>query len=50
MKKQTVYFVDDNIEILQELKNAFTNNEDFIVLGSATNGANCIMDLRNEQC
>lgn len=49
MKKQTVYFVDDNIEILQELKNAFTNNEDFIVLGSATNGANCIMDLRNRK-
>jgi len=49
MNKKTVYFVDDNVEILQELKSAFANSEDFIVLGSATNGTNCIMDLRNRK-
>lgn len=49
MEKKTIYFVDDNIEILKELKSSFMNSEQFQVIGSATNGENCIYELRNHK-
>lgn len=49
MEKKNIYFVDDNIEILKELKATFSNSDKFNVLGSATNGENCIIELRNRQ-
>lgn len=49
MEKKTIYLVDDNIEILQELKREFSKNNEFQLLGSATNGENCIIELRNHK-
>lgn len=49
MEKKTIYLVDDNLEILQDLKMAFSKSNEFQLLGTATNGENCIIELRNHK-
>lgn len=49
MQKKNIYIVDDNVEILQTLKNELNKNSNYQVIGSATNGESCIMELRNHK-
>lgn len=49
MEKKTVYIVDDNVEIIHTIKNELEKKEQYQVIGSATNGENCILQLRNHK-
>lgn len=49
MDKKTVYLVDDNMELLQDLKNELHKYGEFQVIGSASNGESCILELRNHK-
>lgn len=49
MEKKSIYLVDDNIEILQELKNALHKSDKYMIIGNASNGENCIFELRNHK-
>ncbi|NCC55164.1 MAG: sporulation transcription factor Spo0A [Erysipelotrichia bacterium] len=49
MEKKNIYIVDDNVEILHTLKTELNKTNQYQVIGSATNGESCIMELRNHQ-
>lgn len=49
MERKTIYLVDDNLELLQDLKNELHKFNEFQVIGSASNGESCIMELRNHK-
>lgn len=49
MDKKSIYLVDDNVEVLQDLKNALHKSEKYIIIGNASNGENCIFELRNHK-
>lgn len=43
--KISVYLVDDSLEIIHSMKETFSKSEGYQVIGSATNGEQCIMEL-----
>ncbi len=49
MNRKSIYLVDDNIEIIHDLKKELQKHNQYVVVGSATNGKNCIMELRNKK-
>lgn len=49
MNKKTVYIVDDNLEVVHELKRELSKYSEYVVVGSASNGENCILELRNQK-
>lgn len=47
--KTTIYFVDDSIESLREWKNAIHTGTEFECIGCASNGEQCLMELRGKR-
>ena len=46
--KISVYLVDDSLEIIHSMKETFSKSEGYQVIGSATNGEQCIMELHGK--
>ncbi len=49
MSKKSVYIVDDNLEVVHEIKRELQKFTEYMVVGSASNGENCILELRNQK-
>lgn len=47
-KKISVYLVDDSVEMIHTMKKHFLEAEDYQVIGSATNGEQCILELNGK--
>ncbi|MDE6476005.1 MAG: sporulation transcription factor Spo0A [Erysipelotrichaceae bacterium] len=43
-----VYIVDDSIEMIQTMKNELHKVQRYTIMGNATNGEQCILELRNK--
>lgn len=46
--KLRVYVVDDSVEMIHSMKNAFSDSDNYQVVGSAANGEQCIMELHGK--
>lgn len=44
--KMNVYLVDDSMEMIHSMKEALTKSDGYQVIGSATNGEQCVNELR----
>lgn len=47
-KKISVYLVDDSLEMIHSMKEHFSRTDNYQVIGSATNGEQCIMELHGK--
>lgn len=47
--KLSVYLVDDSLEIIHTLKEAFIKSDAYEIVGSATNGEQCLTELHGKQ-
>lgn len=47
-EKVRVYIVDDSLEIIRNMKDAFSKSDAYQVIGSAVNGEQCIMELHGK--
>ncbi|MEG0526856.1 sporulation transcription factor Spo0A [Amedibacillus sp. YH-ame10] len=47
--KLRVYVVDDSLEMIHSMKETFAKSDNYQVVGSATNGEQCIMELHGKQ-
>ena len=43
-----VYLVDDSMEMIHSMKEALTKSDGYQVIGSATNGEQCVNELRGK--
>lgn len=48
-KKLSVYLVDDSMEILHSMKQELYKNNNYQIVGSATNGEQCLHELSNKE-
>ena len=46
--KMNVYLVDDSMEMIHSMKEALTKSDGYQVIGSATNGEQCVNELRGK--
>ena len=46
--KLNVYLVDDSLEMIHQLKDVFSNSNMYQVVGSATNGEQCLVELHGK--
>lgn len=47
--KMNVYLVDDSMEMIHSMKEALTKSDGYQVIGSATNGEQCVNELRGKR-
>lgn len=48
-KKMSVYLVDDSLDMIHSIKEKFNNHAIYEVIGSATNGEQCLRELHGKQ-